>query len=287
MSEPLQKRMKELNQELSLLKAERDKLNAKAKEWAQKRAEIRKQLQTLRSQAEELKQKRNQLNEKVKQLKELRDSARKEQKEKRAQAYELKKKLAELVQKKPLKNAKEIQNEIDRLEWKIQTTPLSVHEEKPIIEKIAELELQLKIHKQIEAIQNNLAKLSLEAKTLENKAKQHHEQLLKLAQESQKIHQERIKLLVKIESLKKEANVAHQNFLEKKSQAQLFHEKIQGVHSKKGEIREEIVKTEEEKRAQIEQELKEKLEERAKEKLKKGEKLSWEEFQILAEKGLI
>lgn len=287
MSEPLQKRIEELNQELSLLKAERDKLNAEAKEWAQKRAEIHKQIQALRSQAEEIKKKRNQTNEKVKQLKELRDHARKEQKEKRAQAYELKRKLAELVQKEPTKNMKEIKDEIDKLEWKIQTTPLTVHEEKPLIEKIAELELQLKIHKQIEAIKNNLAKLSMETKILENQARQCHEQILKLAQESQKLHQERIKLLEKIENLKKEANIALQNFLEKKQQAQLIHEKIEGIHSKKGELKEEIIKTEEERQAQMEQELKAKLEEKAKEKLKRGEKLSWEEFQILAEKGLI
>jgi len=43
---------------------------------------------------------------------------------------------------------------------------------------------------------------------------------------------------------------------------------------------------EEKEKKQSEDELRQAIENRAKEKLKRGEKLSWEEFQLLAEKGI-
>jgi len=50
----------------------------------------------------------------------------------------------------------------------------------------------------------------------------------------------------------------------------------------KGSVRRE----EEREKKKNEEVLRKKLEKRAREKLKRGEKLTWEEFQILAEKGI-
>jgi len=51
-------------------------------------------------------------------------------------------------------------------------------------------------------------------------------------------------------------------------------------------LKEEIREEEEKEKKRIEDILREKLEKRAREKLKRGEKLTWEEFQILTEKEM-
>ena len=53
------------------------------------------------------------------------------------------------------------------------------------------------------------------------------------------------------------------------------------------EIQKDLKDSADQKKAVRQDELKQELEERAVEKLKNGEKLLWEEFQILAEKGLL
>ena len=51
-------------------------------------------------------------------------------------------------------------------------------------------------------------------------------------------------------------------------------------------LREGARKEEEKAKKRSEEALREKIERQAREKLKRGEKLTWEEFQLLAEKGM-
>jgi len=51
-------------------------------------------------------------------------------------------------------------------------------------------------------------------------------------------------------------------------------------------LKDEIKKEESEEKKKSESAIREKLENQAREKLKRGEKLTWEEFQLLAEKGM-
>jgi len=78
----------------------------------------------------------------------------------------------------------------------------------------------------------------------------------------------------------------HQQFLQAKEGTRPLREEMKVVLNQirqlKGEIREETQKE----RKQSEDTLRETLETQAKEKLKRGEKLTWEEFQLLAEKGI-
>ena len=280
MSESLKKKITELRRQLAPLREEHDKLNSEAKERAGKRNALHKQIKKLRAKAYMLKQKRDTLNKRVQELKTLREEANKKRREKHAQILKLRKEIRALVEKKPSRSMDNIKTEIEKLEWKIQTKPLTLKEEKVLIDQIRPLENQLSVYKKLQKLKNNLTELRTEEKELESKAKTYHIKLLELAEQSQELHKEMLEVLNEAGALQGEADKAHQRFLETKQKARSLHQRIKL-------LREELQRIEEENKARHELELRKGVEERALEKLKRGEKLTWEEFKVLAEKGVV
>ncbi|MGQ9461118.1 MAG: coiled-coil protein [Candidatus Bathyarchaeaceae archaeon] len=287
MSESLKERIEDLDHELTILKEERDKLNSEAQKWAEKRNSIHEQIKKLRMEVDALKEKREAINEKVREFKSLREYAKEKQRETHAQILKLKENMKSLMEKAPQLDTRNIQREIEDLEWKIQTTSLTVKEEKPLIDQVRHLEKQLLIQKQIEKSKEKLMELGTEKKARETEAKTYHEKLSELAKQSQKIHEEMLKTLNKARILKVEADNAHQKYVEIKKQARSLHDKCVELLGQIKTFRQEIREKEEKEQAKRGRELRKELEERALEKLKRGEKLTWEEFKILAEKGII
>jgi len=284
LSESLEQRIGKLNQELASIKEERNKLNLEAKKWAEKRNAIHGQIKDLQTKAADLKGKRDNLNEKVQEFKSLRDQAKAKRKEKHVQILKLKEKVRSLKERKPLQSMHGIQREIEKLEWKIQTTSLPVKEEEMLINQVRQLEAQLVVHKQIEKSKEELMELRAEEKALETEAKTYHEKLSELAEQSQKFHEEMLENLNKALGLKAEADSTHQKYVEIKQQAQNLHQKCVELLDKIKTFEKDLQEAEDKRQAKRRRELRKELEERALEKLKRGEKLTWEEFKILAEK---
>ena len=287
MSESLEQRIGKLNQELASLKEERDKLNLEAKKWAEKRNSIHERIKKLRTEAASLKEKRDILNEKVQKLKSLREQAKTRRKEKHARISKSKEKITSLTERKPPPSMRSIQREIEKLEWKIQTTSLPVKEEEILISQVRQLEAQLLIHKQIKKSKEELMVLRTEEKVLETKVKTCHEKLSELAEQSQGFHEKMLENLNKTRSLKVEADSAHRKYIEIKQQAQNLHQKCAELLDTSKNFEKELREAEEKKQVKRQRELRKEVEERALEKLKRGEKLTWEEFKILAEKRKI
>ena len=280
MPEPLTKEIAELHQRLSQIREEYDKLNSEAKECARKRNSLHKQIRKLRAKAHEFQQKRDTLNKRVQELKTLRDEANKKRREKHAQILESRKEIQVLTEEKPSRRMNDLQTEIEKLEWRIQTTPLTLKEEETLIDQIRSLENQLLIHKKLQKLKNNLAEYRTEEEEFESQAKNCHTQLLELAEQSQQLHKEMLETLNEATPLHDEADKAHKRLLEAKRKAERLHQQIDI-------IREEIHRIEEKNKARHELDLRKELEERALEKLKRGEKLTLDEFKALAEKGII
>jgi uncharacterized coiled-coil DUF342 family protein len=96
-------------------------------------------------------------------------------------------------------------------------------------------------------------------------------------------------MLTKVEESKKikaEADSLHKAFVQAKEKLKPVQDEMTvtaiQIKQLKGEIREEEAKG----KKQSEDAVRDKLEQQAREKMKRGEKLTWEEFQILAEKGM-
>ena len=208
-------------------------------------------------------------------------------KEKLDKFSELKEKIRALDENRPEGNLRQVQKEIEEIDWKIQTNSLPVKEEQELVNRVRQLESQLVVQKQIRKVKDELFKLRAEEQKFAAEAKEIHEKLSELAEQSQKHHAQMIEILTKSRELQAEATEAHNKFVESKQQAQEMHQKVVEVLEKIRGIERELKETADKKQAKRQSELKEELEKRAMEKLKRGEKLIWEEFQVLAEKGLI
>ena len=114
----------------------------------------------------------------------------------------------------------------------------------------------------------------------------YHESLTANAQKSQELHG---KMLAKVEesrTWRAEADELHKQFVMARESGKPVQDEIVAglneIRKLRGEMRDEEAKE----KKQSEDDLRQSIEARAKEKLKRGEKLSWEEFQLLAEKGI-
>jgi len=70
-----------------------------------------------------------------------------------------------------------------------------------------------------------------------------------------------------------------------KQQAQNLHQKCVELSDQIKTFKQNLRQAEEKEQTKRQRELRKELEEKAVEKLKRGEKLTWEEFKILAKKG--
>jgi len=285
--ESLEQRITELNRELAALKEKLDKLNLEARKWAEKRNAIHERIKKLQKEASDLKGKRDEINEMVRKLKGLREKAREERKERHAQILSLKKELRTVMKRRPLKDMLEIQREIETLEWKIQTTPLALNEEKSLVEQVRPLEAQLLVHKQVQRLKENIIKLQTEQEALETKAKLHHEKISELAEQSQKFHEARLGVLKRIGDFKIEVDIAHHKYVWTKQQSNDLRKEYLKILHQIEALKQKLRQAEEKKQAERQIELRKALEERALEKLRRGEKLTLEEFKVLSEKGIL
>ena len=279
-------KIRELDQKLSTLREQRDKLNAEAREWADERDKLNQQTKNLRAEIFELKNKRNKVNEKVKELKQLREKARREMRKKIEEIKEIDQEIKVLYKKKPSRSPQLLKREFDNLEWKMQTTSLSLQEEKELVDEVERLEVQLNVYRKIEELKDKMLELKTGIKALETRRKLRHEELTETAQKSQIIHERMLEKIEKAKGLKMEADELHKNFLDSKERAKLVQRKFTEILNQINSLRDEIRDEEEKEKKKSEKALRKKLEKRAREKVKRGEKLTWEEFQVLAEKEI-
>jgi uncharacterized coiled-coil DUF342 family protein len=274
-----------LDSELTPLKEQRDKLVNEAKLWMEKRDKIRQQIEQLRSEIVDLKNQRDEINQKVKDLKIMRDELVSERKEKLSKVIEFKQRVAS-IKHEPAKAIRTIEKEIENLDWKIQTNSLTMPEEKRIVEQIAELEKHLVSYKQAQAMWSEIKTLQQQLRNLRTEEKEYHGQIAQLAEQSRRVHQALTEKGVNIPQLKTEANESHQRYIETRKQAQRLDQKCGLLTMQIRVLLSESKSEEQKKKAKREMELMRELEKKALGKMKRGEKLTWDEFKILAEKGL-
>ena len=278
-------KIEELSQRLSGLKEQRNKLNAEAREWAEKRNKLNEQFKSLRVEAFELKNERDKLNETVKELKQQRDLARAEFRGKIEEIRKINQEIKAVAKKRPSRSVQDLQKEFDSVEWKIQTSSLSLKEEKELVEQVKQLEAQLNVYRRLDHLNQKIIELKGELEVLETKSRLFHEKLTETAPKSQQIHEKMLEKIDSSKKLKTEADSLHEQFLQTREKAKPFQEEILEISNQIGRLKEEIQREEDKEKKKTEEALLEKLEKQAREKLRRGEKLTWEEFQLLAEKG--
>jgi len=287
MSETPEQRIEELYRRLNVLKAERDDLNKKAQTWAERRNRIHEEIRKIRLLIRDLKQRRDSLNKEVKHLKALRKVELERRDEILEEIRELRKERNRIAAGKPPRSQSYLENQIKRIEWKIQTEPLPLDAERKLIDQIKILEAQLEVYRRIGSINNKIAELRKEADKLKAEALNYRSRILEISAESQEFHLKMLKRIEEAKELKAKADEMHQRYAENKEKVKAINLEIKKTLGEIRSIRELLKFEEEKERRRRESDLQRQTEEKALEKLKRGEKLTFDEFKILLEKGKI
>jgi uncharacterized coiled-coil DUF342 family protein len=272
-----------INQQLATLKEQLNKANAEIKIHIGKRDALNEQFKNLRQEVYELKNQRDGLNTKVKTLKHQRDEARTRIPAIIEEIKVHRQKIIELKKKTPKKSHRELQKELGDIEWRIQTTSLDLPEEKRLIENVKQLETQLNVYKKIDQQNKRIAELRKELETLQTKEAEFHQELTGTAQKSQEIHSSMLAKISESRNVKGEADCLHGVYLQAKERARPLNAEMKKLIEQRKKLQDAVREKDERKRKTAEQALKEKLSSQARDKLQRGEKLSWDEFQLLAE----
>jgi uncharacterized coiled-coil DUF342 family protein len=234
----------------------------------------------------ELKSERDKINENVRWLKQQRTELNSKFRGKIEEAKKLREQRREMSQKAPRGGFSDLQKELEDIEWKIQTTSMDLKEEREHVERVKQLEIQLAAHRKSEKLHKRISDLQSEIDNIQAEGKRSHDKLTELAQKSQEIHEKMIAKVAESKKIKAEADGLHHVFVLTREQMKPLQEEIAAVASQLKRLKAEVHEEEEKEKRKAEETLREKLETQAKEKLKRGEKLTWEEFQVLAEKGM-
>lgn len=280
----------EINSRIDALNGQLEKARMETRKYIEKRDKLNEEFKRLRQETQELKPERDSLNEKVQTLKMLRDETRSKI---RAIIEDIKvrqEKIVELRKATPKVSYQRLKKEQEDIDWRIQTMSLDLLEEKRLVEEVKQLEVQMVSYKRIEKQQRKIAELRNELSALDEKADAFHKELSAVAEKSQEIHQKMMMKFDESKRIKGEADGLHQAYLKAKLAVASLKGELIGVLVQRKKLRHLQREEEQKKRLSSEQEvkekqqvLKEKLESQAREKLQRGEKLSWDEFQLLAE----
>ena len=222
----------ELNDFAKILREERDMLNTKHKD--------------IKDEMKQLKIERDELVKKMREHKDIRNQLQ-------SQAKELiqarRKKKGEVFKNLPLR-LEELKADIQMLEYRQETVPMSSAEENELIDKIREKQKESKSlskqMKQQEAIQVDISDKDKAIDDLFKKADENHELVQKYYKESQQKHEQYMKLVDEVSISIAEANKKHEQYIETKNEAQKNHEKAM-------EMREHIVQVRDERRKRFEE----------------------------------
>jgi uncharacterized coiled-coil DUF342 family protein len=285
--EKLVQRIEELTFELSFLKEKINKFASEAERWDNERKEIYKQIRVLREEANKFKQKRDLVNRTVQQLKNLREQTKKECDKKNTMRLLLNKNMSSLIEKNVFENRFVLQKEIEELEWKIQTNPLTLEEEKKIVEQVKILASQLFLHNKIQELKARLFSLQTDMNANKLAAKLSHKNLLSLVRKSKKNHERMLEILSQVQRCRDEVGVITQRYERARQQVQNLYQKRRKLLRQIRALKQKQKLINEEKRRARQFELSKKLEAEAFMKWKRGQKLTWEEFKILFDKKSI
>jgi uncharacterized coiled-coil DUF342 family protein len=291
-----------INLQIDKIKKQIGEANAQIKKYVEKRNQLHDKVRKSREEINQIKAERDALNEKVKLLKEQRDVIRAKATPIMEEVNAIDEKIAELKKNVPRVSQRELQEELDAIEWKISTTSLDLQEEKRLVGEVKELETQLKSYKKIDKRLEKIKVLIGQRKEIDGQADVFHNELTALAKKSQELH---ATMMEKLDALKRdraEADSLHQAFVLAKEQNILWYAQISELIGQSTNIRANLReqsqsrRAEEEARRSVEmakrkeemaqrvvkeKEIKEKIGSEARNKLQRGEKVNWEEFQLM------
>ncbi|MBC7113513.1 MAG: hypothetical protein H5T34_05820 [Candidatus Methanomethyliales bacterium] len=278
----------DLSRQMKLIRDSIELNYKKLEELRRKKSDIIEKLKSLREAALNHKNMRDEKNKLIAEKKQLRDQLHKEK-------NELSQKIKDLISKKRellsslRENESDLLRQLKEIDWKYQTTPLSLEEERRLLQRRSELEKKLMIFKRAREIDQEINSLKTSSEDLRAKADLVHKEILSLAEESKVHHESMIKSLEECKPLSAELEQIKVEIASIKGTIESSKKELLELESKYKEVRESVMKQKIEMLAEQTRQIitkRSELAERAAEKIKNGERLTFEEFAaMLAMKG--
>ena len=259
----------------------------RAWEWRERRDELRGNQPLVHDEISEQRNARDELNVEVQRLKALRD-----------EELEHARILQEKVQgvrdsqgsHKNLISREELQRRFRELEWKQQTSSLSIEEERALIEEMESISQTIDTAPPTNLINpaytDETERLWQEIQARRDRAQEHHEAMIALVEEAQQKHQNIVQLSQSFGPSKQEIDEAHQMYVKCLQEADEMRERLDVLRSQEASLQQKldsIRNQRKETRKAQEQAAMEKLADQAREKQKTGQKLSMQELRALME----
>ncbi|MGA2387297.1 MAG: hypothetical protein ABSG33_12290 [Candidatus Bathyarchaeia archaeon] len=300
----------EIIQQIQKLREDVNNANVQIKNCIERRNQLNEEAKKARDEIAGLRAERDGMNEKVRALKSQRDAVRVLSDPISEEIKVAREKIAGLKKNLPRESQQELQEEHDAIEWKISTTSLDLQEEKGLIENVKQLEIMLSGYKKIDAQNKKIKELFDQRKVFDEQADALHKEVTDLAAKGQEIHARMIEKVNAMRITRAQADSQHQLYVKTKDEViPSLYEKIgqlvgqlnnvkalmadeakaeaqvrakeRDAAEQAGKEREQTYQEREKANKEKEQALKEKLGAEAREKLQKGEKVSWDEFQLM------
>ncbi len=275
--------------EVSKLRALLNELDNEKESWFRKKAECSKKIRESIQKIKEAKTKRDLATKEVKELKLKRDSLNRGTSEQSKKFGDLKKGRVSITRSLKIKESpSRIMQEIEKLEFKIETEPMPFDKEQAVMKKIKELKKRydnasvlLEVNKKLDDSSHEIRKIKMEAndahESIQEKARQSqsmHEQILALSSEIDKMKIEEQESFSKFSELKAKFNEVNAQLKEKLKVMNGFKEQLDRIDAERREKRKQ----------EVESFLKSK-EEEVNEKIRKRQKLTTEDLLVFQKFG--
>ena len=286
MVEELEEKRSRQNAEAERHRRQRDDLNEKTRQWADKRDELNSHVRKLIDEANARRENRDKLNSEVREVKAKRD-------EWNEKFNDFSDKVQGLRREKMPKDGvpvRRIRAELRALEKTHMTSVLTPEKERSLVEQMSHLSGQLQaMEKEIEQF-TEVRVAEQEAREAKDQAEHFHGQVAELAEKAQAEHDAMLKLYDEADALRKEADQAQEKFIEAKLAADEEHhehiEHIRQVHDFDKLITGIRDKSRRAKREKDDSVVKKEAEEIF-DRFKNGEKLSTEDIMVLQKSGYL
>jgi uncharacterized coiled-coil DUF342 family protein len=272
------KNIKQLRDSLTLI-------NNQKEEWFQKKEAIDKQILALIGEAKTAKQQRNAFTSTVREAKGERQDFITSIKEKRILLAGLRKEKDELVKKLNIKkDPNSLKSDMEKLEYKLETIPMSFDKEQKLMKTIKDLRKKYKEVKGISSVFDKIRTTNKEIRDLKKRAEDRHRRVQDAAKHSQVHHESVVETSRSIDELKARQEEAYKKFLGYKEQFNEANDKLKEQLPALNEINQKLTGHQAEKKRQRRKKIAEQLrskEETVQEKIKRGDKLTTEDLLII------
>jgi uncharacterized coiled-coil DUF342 family protein len=278
------KKLKGLKKEIKDLKESLNQINEQKETWFKKKEDLKKQISKLIKKIKEIKKKKDGSAELIQNLKKQRDEFNKEVKKLISEIKSINEKKGKILKEKKIKfNPEELNEQIEKLETKVETEALSFENEKKLMRRIKQLKKSLSESSGVENIFKLSKEISGKIDMSKEKAQEFHSKLQEEFKKSKVSYEDFMEISKQISKLKIEQEKAFKKFIDFKNKFLEVNEELKNKLVKAGKIQEKINAIDSNLKRKREKEKKQIFEKKTKEieeKLKNKKKLTTEDLLI-------